>query len=140
MAAVVGIAEFLEKVAKQRHTQSKIDMLKYNDCLPLRIVLQGLFDPNVVWLLPPGDVPYTPCDLPDQEHVLHKEAQKIRYFVKGFYDDLPQLKREMMFIELLEKVTPADAKMLLSIKDKKNPFKGLTVDHVKEGLPGLIVE
>jgi hypothetical protein len=45
-----------------------------------------------------------------------------------------------MFVELLERVAPEDAKLLCAIKDKKLPFNGITINHVKEGLPGLIVE
>ena len=69
-----------------------------------------------------------------------REAEKLRYFVEGFYPDLNQNKREMMFIEMLERVDPLDAKLLVAIKDKKMPFPGITIQHVKEALPGLIAE
>jgi hypothetical protein len=138
MGMVIGLYELLEKIGKKRHTKDKIEALRQNDSLALRIILQGAFDPNVQWLLPEGVPPYTPNDLVDQEHVLRKEAEKIRYFIKGFHDNLPQAKREMMFVELLERVAPNDAKLLCSIKDKKMPFPGITIDHIKEGLPGLI--
>jgi hypothetical protein len=46
----------------------------------------------------------------------------------------------MMFIELLENVAPADAKLLCSIKEKKLPYKGITADIVKEAFPDLISE
>jgi hypothetical protein len=106
MGMVTSLYELLEKIGKKRKTQEKIDALRENDSVPLRIILQGVFDPNVVWLLPEGVPPYTPNELVDQEHVLKKEAEKLRYFVKGFHDNLPQAKREMMFVELLERVSP----------------------------------
>jgi hypothetical protein len=134
---VIGLAEFLEKVGKLKRTQEKVDALKYNDSVPLRIILQGAYDPKVQWLLPPGAPPYKANDLVDQEHVLIKECEKLRYFIKGFYDNLNQNKREMMFVELLERVAPADAELLCTIKDKK-PIKGITLQHVTEALPGLI--
>lgn len=136
----IGLYEFLEKVSKLKRTQEKIDALKHNDSIPLRIIMQGAFDPKVVWLLPPGEPPYKPSDYPDQQHILIKECQKLRYFVKGFHDELPQAKREAMFVEMLERVDPNDAKLLCAIKEKKMPFNGITLNHVKEGLPGLIVE
>lgn len=135
---VTGLYEFLEKVGKLRKTQQKIDALKANDSLPLRIILQGAFDPNVEWLLPPGDPPYTPNELVDQQHVLIKEIEKLRYYIKGFHDNLNQNKREAMFIELLERVDPNDAKLLCAIKEKKMPFPGITLEHVITALPGLI--
>lgn len=137
---VIGMSEFLQKVAKLKRTQEKVDALKHNDSIQLRIILQGAFDPSVVWLLPPGEPPYKPNELVDQQHVLLKECEKLRYFIKGFYDNLNQTKRETMFVELLERVDPEDAKLLCAIKDKKLPFNGITLQHVKEGLPGLIAE
>jgi hypothetical protein len=136
----VSVAEFLEKVGKLKRTQEKIDALKANDSFVLRAVLQAAFDPKVEFLLPEGEPPYKPNDLVDLEHVLVREARMIQYFVKGFHDDLPQNKREQMFISLLENVDPKDAKLLCAIKDKKLPFKGITLQHVTEGLPGLINE
>lgn len=136
----IGLYEFLFKVSKLKKTQEKIDAIKFNDSLPLRIILQGAFDPSVEWLLPEGEPPYKPNDLVDQEHVLIKDIEKLRYFIKGFYDNLNQTKREQMFVELLERVAPDDAKLLVAIKDKKMPFPGITIQHVKEGLPGLIPE
>jgi hypothetical protein len=136
----IGLAEFLEKVSKLKRTQEKVDALKHNDSFVLRVILQAAFDPAVEFLLPPGEPPYKPNELTDQENVLISEARMIQYFVKGFHDDLPQTKREAMFVQLLEKVDPMDAKLLCAIKDKKLPFKGITLQHVTEGLPGLINE
>ena len=133
----IGLAEFLEKVGKLKRTQEKIDALKANDSLPLRIILQACYDPSVVWLLPPGAPPYKPNELVDQEHVLIKNCEKLRYYVKGFHDNLSQVKRETMFVQLLENVAPKDAELLCTIKDKK-PIKGITLEHVINGLPGLI--
>lgn len=134
----VGLCEFLLKVSKLKRTQEKVDAIRANDSLPLRIILQGAFDPSVEWLLPEGEPPYKPNDLVDQQHVLIRDIEKLRYFVKGFYDNLPQTKRESMFVELLERVDKEDAKLLIAIKDKKLPFNGITLQHVTEGLPGLI--
>jgi len=136
----IGLCEFLLKVSKLKRTQEKIDAIRANDSLPLRVILQGAFDPTVEWMLPEGEPPYKPNDLVDQQHVLIRDIEKLRYFVKGFYDNLPQTKREAMFVELLERVDKEDAKLLIAIKDKKLPFNGITLQHVTEGLPGLIAE
>jgi len=136
----VSVAEFLEKVSKLKRTQEKIDAIKANDSFVLRVILQAVFDPKVEFLLPEGEPPYKPNDLVDLEHVLIREARMMQYFVKGFHDDLPQNKREQMFVSLLENVDPKDAKLLCAVKDKKLPYKGITIQHVTEGLPGLINE
>ena len=134
---VVGMAEFLEKVGKQKRTQDKIDMLKANDTFALRVILQAAYDPKVKFLLPPGDPPFKPNELVDQHHIMHKDARMIQYFVEGFHPDLAQAKREAMFIEFLERLDPKDAQLLLLAKAKK-PIKGITLQHVTEALPGLI--
>jgi hypothetical protein len=140
MGMVIGMAEFLEKVCKLKKKEEKIEALKMNDSPVLRTVLQGAFDPSVKWLLPEGIPPYKENDLVDQEHVFLRDYRKIPYFIEGFYPDLKQTKREQIFIEMLETLAPADAKLLASIKDKKFPYKGLTIEIVKEALPGLINE
>jgi hypothetical protein len=134
---VIGMAEFLEKVGKLKKTQEKIDALKANDSFQLRVILQSGYDPNVKWALPPGIPPYKPNDLVDQEHVLLKECEKLTYYIQGFHENLAQLKRETMFVQLLENVAPKDAELLCTLKDKK-PIKGITFQHVTEALPGLI--
>lgn len=136
---VVGMAEFLERVGKQKRTQEKIDLLRANDTFALRVILQATYDPSVKFSLPEGAPPYKPNALVDQEHIFHKEARMVQYFVEGFYPDLKPNKKEMMFVEFLEKLAPKDAELLLNAKDKK-PIKGITIHHVKEALPGLIKE
>jgi hypothetical protein len=134
---VVGMAEFLEKVGNLKKSQDKIDMLKANDTFALRTILQATYDPSVKFLLPTGAPPYKKNDLVDQEHILHREASHIRYFVEGFHPNLAQNKREMMFVQFLERLAPADAELLCNIKDK-TPIKGIKLEHVIEAMPGLI--
>lgn len=136
----IGVAEFLENVSKLKTKAEKVAALKHNDSTVLRMVLQGAFDPNVKWSLPEGTPPYKPNELVDQEHIFIRESRKLTYFIQGFYPNLKQIKRESMFIELLESVAPKDASMLCAIKDKKFPFKGITIDVVKEAFPDMINE
>lgn len=136
---VIGIAELLQKIGKYKTTKSKIDALKENDSYALRVILQAAYDPSVKFLLPEGTPPYKKNELVDQEHILHKEAKYITYFVEGFYPNLKQIKRESMFVQFLERLDPADAELLINCKEKK-PIKGITINHVKEALPGLIAD
>lgn len=140
MAVRVGIAEFLEKVSKLKKREEKVEALKFNDSFQIRTILQGAFDPRIKWALPEGTPPYTPTTLVDQENVLIHGCRKLIYFVEGGAPGLKPLKRETMFIELLETVSPADAKLLCAIKDKKLPYKGITADIVREAFPDLLPE
>ena len=140
MATRVGVAEFLKKTCQLKKRDDKIAALKHNDSYIIRTVLQGAFDPRIVWILPEGPVPYTPNKLVDQENVFIREARLLKHFVDGGTPGLNRIKRETMFIELLENVAPADAELLIALKDKKLPWKGLNADIVREAFPGLLPE
>jgi len=138
MGTRIGIAEFLHNVSKFKTKEDKVKVLRENDHFAIKTILQGAFDPRVKWLLPEGEPPYKPNDLVDQENVLIHDARKLMHFVEGGNPNLKQLKRESMFVEMLESVAPADAKLLCAIKDKKLPWKGITAEIVNEAFPGLI--
>lgn len=134
----IGVAEFLKKVGQLKKRDDKVEALKMNDSYVIRTTLQGVFDPRIKFQLPDGTVPYTPNKLPDLENVYIRECRLLKHFVEGGTPGLAQIKREQMFIEFLENVTPADAEMVIAMKDKKLPFKGLTVDIVREAFPDLL--
>lgn len=134
------VYEIFEKVAKAKARKEKIAILQENNIMPVRDVLQGTFDPKIQWNLPAGKVPYEPA--PEQSHMstLLKQHVKFKYFVKGFRESekLRPLKRERMFLEILEGVHPRDAEILVDMINKKTSVKGLTEKLVKEAYPDLI--
>ena len=134
----VGVSEFLEKVSKLKKKEERVAALKHNDSFIIRTILQGAYDPRIKWMLPEGIPPYKPSDLPDQENVLIREGRRLVHFVEGGNPGLKQLRRETLFVELLESVAPQDAILLCSMKDKKLPYKGITEDIVREAFPGLL--
>ena len=69
--------EILTKVNNAKDKPAKIAVLKKNDSVPLRQVLKGAFDPNIEWLLPKGDVPYTANEAPiGTEHTMLLQEAK----------------------------------------------------------------
>lgn len=134
--------EVLDRVSKGRTRADKIKRLKeYENLMALRDVLQGAFDPRIEWNLPPGTPPYTPqVEGPPPPSTLLKEHLKFKFFVKGLREseDLMSVKRERLFIDLLESVDPRDAEAVVNMINKKPPVKGLTEKIVKEALPDLI--
>ena len=136
---VIGMAEFLDKVDKTKKKEDKIAALKHNDSLVLRLVLQSVFDPSVKWLLPPGEPPYTPSKIVDVEHIFIRNIKTIYQFIEGFTPpNISKTVREAKFIEFLEAIMPDDAKLLISMKEKKLPYKTITAALVKEAFPDLI--
>lgn len=137
---VNGVAETLEKIAKMKSKKEKVEALRASDSFAIRTVLRGALDPRIKWILPEGTPPYKPNDLVDLENVFIRECRKLMYFVEGPAPNVKQIRRETMFIELLESVAPADATLLCSIKEKKLPWKGITVALVQEAFPDLLPE
>lgn len=131
--SIAWILEFASKLSEQE----QIKCLQANDCEPIKIILQYCFHPSAKWALPPGKPPYKPCEYPNIENMLYGETRKMYLFLEGGNDNLSQLKRERLFIDLLESVTPEDAKLLISIKDKKLPFEGLKPETIKKAYPGI---
>ena len=58
-------------------------------------------------------------------------------FVKGMEKKLPQIKKERMFLLMLEGIHPRDAQVVVNMINKKTP-KGLTRAIVEETFPGLL--
>lgn len=133
-----GIAEILALAVKKETRAEKIELLRQFDSVTLRTMLQGAFDPTIEWDLPPGDPPYRPCEFFDQQGRLYQETRKLYMFLKGRRPDLTPLKKEVLFIALLEGLDKDDAKLLLAVKDKKMPYKGITYKLVQEAFPGLL--
>ena len=134
----LGVAEILQKVSKLSRRSDKVNELRKNDNFAVRTILQGAFDSRIKWLLPEGTPPFKKNDLVDLEGVLYAEVRKLYLFVEGGKNDLKPLKRETLFIELLESLAPADADLLCAVKDKKIPYKGITPQLVREAFPGLL--
>tara|TARA_Y100001938_G_C8002178_1_gene385319 strand:- start:73 stop:561 length:489 start_codon:yes stop_codon:yes gene_type:complete len=128
--------EILTKVNNAKDKPAKIAVLKKHDSVPLRQVLKGAFDPNIIWDLPEGTPPFNRNDAPaGTEHTsLHTEARRLWHFVKGADDNLKQSKKEMMFIQLLEGLQEDDADLMIAVKEKSlnKRYKGLTDAVVKE--------
>ena len=130
------MSEIATKINNAKDKPRKLKVLQDNDSVALRQVLKGAFDPNIEWLLPKGDVPYTPNDAPlGTEHtVLSQEAKRLYLFTKGGDNTLSQNKREMTFVQMLEGLSAEEAEFLVAVVNKKvnNKYKGFTANLVKE--------
>ena len=130
------MSEIATKVNNAKDKPRKLKVLQDHDSIPLRQVLKGAFDPNIEWLLPKGDVPYTPNDAPiGTDHtILSQEAKRLYLFTKGGDNTLSQNKREMTFVQMLEGLSAEEAEFLVTVVNKKvnNKYKGFTANLVKE--------
>lgn len=133
------ISEILEQASQQKTKKEKIDFLRKHDNPSLRIILKNALDPQVKWLLPEGAPPYKKSELHEAHGMLYSNIRKMYLFIDGQSPPgLTTIRREALFIDLLESVDPKDAELLLSVKDKKIPYKGITENLVKEAFEGLL--
>ena len=102
-------------------------------------VCQWYFDSKINSTLPEGATPYNKNDAPASdltETQLRFEFRKFKYFVT---EEVPQVRRETMWIELLEGIPSKEAEMIDLVKDGKWPFKNVTLDIVKKAFPNLTI-
>jgi len=139
----LSISEIINKATTLKTKSEKVEWLKQNDTLALKMVLQSTYDKKrVQWLLPDTPPPWKKNEYEDQaKTLLYSEARRLKIFIKGGgYDDMKQTKREQLFISLLEDIDDDDAHMLANHSIMQKPFKGLTTKTINEAFPGLISE
>jgi hypothetical protein len=134
-----GIASYLSKVAVQANKDDKVRMIRSGG-EPFKYILRLAFDPGAKFALPEGPTPYKKSEFDKQEGMLFQELRRLYLFLEpscGGNPNLKPQKRENLWIELLESLTPADAELLDAMKDKKLPWKGITKKDVLAAYPGL---
>lgn len=135
------IFEVINEVKNAKTKKDKIEILKKNESWALKDVLKGTLDPKIDWLLPKGDsVPYTPNEGHNAPSNLLRKNVDFKYFVKGnpTYANMLKIKRETLFIGLLEAIHPSDAELVVSMINKKPFGGGITPKLVNEAFPNLV--
>ena len=132
--------EILDLVSKQKTNAKKVEVLKEYANDALKSLLIWNFDDSVISVLPAGEVPFTPNDRPlgTDHSSLRREFKHFYNFVKGGNDTLPRLRRESIFIQILEGLHPDEAQILCLVKDKQLQTKyKITKDLVSEAYPDI---
>ena len=114
------ISEVLQKAHNAKTKAEKVKILRDNKTDALLSVFIINYDDSVVSLLPEGKVPFRENEAPEgTEHTkLEHEARLLFHFFKGG-SNLPGLKRETMFIQMLEGLSAGEAEVLCLAKDKQ---------------------
>jgi hypothetical protein len=159
------VFEVLNLVSKQRTNLKKVQ--RYMDP-SLKSILIWNFDESIKSALPDGIVPYSSVgeqgsfsgtlsgkiedavgkmeelnsrSLGSQDQgrsSIRKEYTKFYNFIKGGNDGLSSLRRETMFINVLEGLHPLEAEILFLVKDKKLETKyKITKEIVSQAYPDI---
>ena len=132
--------EILELASKQRAKAKKIEILQQYENDALKTIFIWNFDETVISVLPVGEVPFNKNEVPvGTDHTsLRREYKHLYNFVKGGNDGLSGLRRETMFIQMLEGLHPEEAEILCLCKDKRLQDKyKITYDVVKQAFPDI---
>ena len=130
------ISEIFTKINNAKDKPKKIEVLRKYDTPGMRMILKGAFDPKIEWELPEGTPPYIENEAPaGTEHTyLEVEARRLYNFAKGGNNTINKIRKETLFIQMLEGLHASEAKVLIDVKNKSlnKTYKGLTSDMVKE--------
>tara|TARA_B100000131_G_scaffold140839_1_gene137053 strand:+ start:295 stop:759 length:465 start_codon:yes stop_codon:yes gene_type:complete len=134
------ISEILRKVSNAKTKKEKIGILREHNSPALRMLMIWNFDDSAKSAIPEGDVPYTPNDAPagtDHTRLEQEYRGFYRFLVGGAR--LPSLKRETMFVQLLEGLHKDEAELLCLIKDGKmnDKYKRITKAVISEAFPSI---
>ena len=136
------IHEILELVGQQRSKAKRVDILKEYRDDSLTAILIWNFDDRVQSAIPAGQVPYKENEVPvGTDHTsLRREWKQLYHFIKGGNDTLSTLRRESMFIQLLEGLHPKEAEIICKVKDKEleQVYPKVTFDVVKQAFPDIV--
>ena len=141
--------EVLDAASKMRSKANKVEVIRRYGDNSLKAVLIWNFDESIVTLLPEGEVPYGSNledetnsgslsgkindavgkmnelgsqSLGSQDQgstTIRKEFTKFYNFLKGGNPGMSSLRRESMFINILQGLHPLEAEILILVKDKK---------------------
>ena len=111
--------EILELVTEQKTDAKKVAILKEYECDILKSLFIWNFDDSIISLLPEGKVPYKPNENPlgTDHSSLRREQRNLYMFVKGGNDALSTIRRETIFIQMLEGLHPKEADIIVAVKD-----------------------
>ena len=155
--------EVLNLASSQKTNAKKVEILKKYEHDSLKAIFIWNFDESVISLLPEGDVPFfgdntmktttmseriedaikqmsdSSIGAIDQKYsTLRKEYTLLYNFVKGGNDSLNGIRRENIFVNLLEGLHPLEAEIICLCKDKKLQTRyKITKEIVSEAYPDI---
>jgi hypothetical protein len=140
---VRDIFPILEQANKIKKIDDRVAFLQQHQSYGLRTLLQLNYDKRLTSALPEGSPPFK--RLPEinnkgHEGFFHQDARKMAYFVENPAHNLTRLKRENLFIEILENLPGPEADLIIACKDRKltSLYKGITLAVVKKAFPDII--
>ncbi len=169
LAANAFVFEIFDVVTKQKSKARRVEALRKFEHPSLKALFIWNFDETVISVLPEGDVPYASVGEQDAysgtvsgtvsdavkkmeelktnslgsqdqgQSSIRREFKKFYNFIKGGNDGLSNLRRETIFINIVQGLHPREAEILCLVKDKKlqTKYKAITKEVVGEAYPDI---
>lgn len=137
------VSELFDIIEKQPSKEERLKLLlQYNNDV-VRTILRFNYDYNLVFNVPEGEPPFNKLkDRPIgyNQTTLQQELRRMYIWVNNKDVNLSQLKREALFINMLEGLHYTEAEILCLVKDRKleTRYPSLSYDLVNEAYPGLL--
>lgn len=138
MSQTKYITEVFDEIAKDASKAAN-----YREDFAFKTILKCAFDTEYKFMLPAGDPPYKPAPQPMgmTSANLRNEMRRMYIFTK-FSDVKTKLRREQLYVQLLESIHPSEAKLLNAVKDQKLDalYPKVTAEFVKKNFPDVLPE
>jgi len=150
------ISEVLQRVSNAKTKAKKVEILQEYKSPALTKLLLCNFSSIISFCFPDGKTPYSPLDRPKgvDHQLLISEHRMLEKFVKktvngvvwygcsgGTRPNIQQLKKEQLWIQILESLHPDEAALLDLVKDGKltERYK-ITKQNVIDAFPELLLQ
>lgn len=132
--------ETFEEIEAADKANAKVDILKNNADFAMRTILQLNFNDNIKLDLPEGSPPYREDDAPAGLQIAPISKQVTILTRLTPESKTNPIKKETMFIRLLESVHSKDAKIIIAAKDGKleELYPSVTKALIKKTFPKLL--
>lgn len=136
-----AVHEILEEANSHSLKEDRIAVL-HRHSKDIKWLLDYSYNPKIKWLLPKGEANFEPTQDSDGATIarLYHNARKIPIFLEsGPYPKMDRMKRERLFIQLLEDLHVKEAKLLCKIKDGEmlKDYKKLSMKLIEKAFPIL---
>ena len=137
------VSELFDIIEKQPTKENKLNWLRQFNNDVVRTMLRLNFDYNLKFNLPEGEPPFnkiTDRPMGYQQTTLQVELKRLYIWVNNTDPNLSQLKKEALFVGMLEGLHHTEAEIICLIKDRKleTKYPSLTHELIMEAYPGLL--
>ena len=147
------ISEVLQRVSNAKTKAKKVEILQEYKTPALTKVLLCNFAKTITFCFPAGETPYRPLETPKgiEHQMLMSEHRLLEKFIKKTVNgvtwygcsnqtrpQMQQLKKENLWIQILESLHPEESQVLDLVKDKKLTTRyKITKQNVIDAFPEL---